>query len=140
MIVNESKSVAVHGTRVLVVDDDPDLVTLMAHQLTRAGYQVFTAVDGEEALEVAAAVLPEVAVLDMMMPKLTGAEVLGRLRACPATSGIRVILVSASFDRYRESELPPGADGYIGKPFSPREVPARVRQVLTKAPAAERVA
>lgn len=131
-MAEEPTSAVVHGTRVLVVDDDPDLVTLMVHQLSRAGYEVFTAVDGEKALQVASAVLPEVAVIDMMIPKLSGAEVLSRLRECPATSAIRVILVSASFDRYRETELPPGADDYIGKPFSPREVPARVLQVLTK--------
>ena len=83
-------------------------------------------------------VLPEVAVIDMMMPKLTGAEVLDELRACEATRGIRVILVSASFDRDRHAEFPPGADDYGGKPFAPREVPARMRLALTKHRAAGR--
>ena len=128
------------GARVLVVDDDPDLLTLMVHQLSRADYRVSTAVDGEQALQMAAELLPEVIVLDVMMPKLTGAEVLRRLRATPATSGIPVILVSASFDRDRDATLPPGADDYIGKPFAPRELPARVGRLLARPSAPTRVA
>lgn len=119
---------------VLVADDDPDLVALIEHRLVKAGYRVITARDGLEALDQTMQHVPHLAVLDMMMPKLTGVEVMERLRADPATQNVRVVLISASFeDDGPTGGVPAGADDYVKKPFGPKELPTRVRAVLERA-------
>lgn len=129
MCLNESSVSQV----VLVADDDPDLVALVARRLRKAGYQVITASDGEQALQMATKLLPHLAVLDVAMPKLTGIDVILRLRAIPATQNMPVILISAGFqDDITVRGLPVGAAGYIKKPFGPQELPNRVRAVLNR--------
>jgi CheY-like chemotaxis protein len=83
---------------VLVADSDPDLVALVARRLSRAGYTVLTASDGEEALKLAEEFLPDLAVLDVLMPKLTGLDVTRRLREQPATEHILVMLINGGFE------------------------------------------
>jgi two-component system, OmpR family, phosphate regulon response regulator PhoB len=118
---------------VLVADDDPDLVALVARRLVRAGYRVITASDGEQALQLVEQFLPELAVLDVMMPELTGIDVVGRLRAHAATRDVRIILISAGFSDNVASRGPPaGADDYIKKPFGVLEIPDRVQAVLAR--------
>ena len=118
---------------VLVADDDPDLVALVARRLVRAGYRVITASDGEQALQMVEQFMPELAVLDVMMPKLTGIDVVGRLRAHPATRNVRIILISAGFpDNVVSRDPPAGADDYIKKPFGVLEIPDRVQAVLAR--------
>lgn len=117
---------------VLVADDDPDLVALVARRLTKVGYHVITASDGEEALQMAQDHLPDLAVLDVMMPKLTGLDVTRRLREQPATENILVMLISAGFESNDMLGLPPGADDYLKKPFGPQELPDRVQAVLAR--------
>ena len=103
---------------VLVADDDPDLVLLVARRLAKDGYQVLTACDGEDALHQAQQGRPQLAVLDVMMPKLTGVEVMERLRSDPATQAIQIVLISAgSFGSASDEDVPAGADGYVKKPF-----------------------
>jgi DNA-binding response OmpR family regulator len=118
---------------VLIADDDDDIRALVAFRLERAGYEVVSARDGEEALRLAADHRPDLAVLDVMMPKLTGLEVTRQLRAAPATSAIPVILLTA---RVQEADiargLEAGADDYIKKPFSPHELRSRVQAVLAR--------
>ena len=116
---------------VLVADDDPDILTLVGFRLERAGYEVLPARDGEEALALALERQPDLAILDVMMPKLDGYEVTQRLRDNPATRGMPVILLTA---RVQEADITrgfeAGADDYIKKPFSPQELRARVQAIL----------
>jgi len=119
---------------VLVADDDPDLVTLVAHRLVKKGYQVITACDGEEALQQARQHVPQLALLDIMMPKLSGIEVMDRLRADPATQGVRIVLISAGSQDIGPDSPAAGADDFVKKPFGSRELPDRVRAILERAP------
>ena len=116
---------------ILVADDDPDILELVAYRLERAGYEVATAADGEEALRLATELEPSLAVLDVMMPKLTGYDVTRRIRAGEATGRIPVILLTA---RVQEADVArgfeAGADDYLKKPFSPQELRARVQAIL----------
>lgn len=116
---------------VLVADDDPDILDLVRYRLERSGYKVATAETGTEAVRLAGELSPALAVLDVMMPGLTGFDVTRRLRADPQTVGIPVILLTA---RAQEADVQEGfaagADDYLRKPFSPCELSARVQAVL----------
>ena len=121
----ETKSV------VLVADDDRDILDLLAFRLGRAGYEVVSASDGEEALRLAVDRKPDLAVLDVMMPKLDGYEVTRRMRADESTKRIPVILLTARVQEHdvaRGFEV--GADEYMKKPFSPAELRARVQAII----------
>jgi DNA-binding response OmpR family regulator len=116
---------------VLVADDDPDILMLVSFRLDRAGYDVIQAQDGEEAVRLAVEHEPDLAVLDVMMPKLDGYEATRKLRSHEATSRLPVILLTA---RVQEADVArgfeAGADDYVKKPFSPQELGARVQAVL----------
>jgi DNA-binding response OmpR family regulator len=116
---------------VLVADDDEDILTLVTFRLERAGYEVVPAHDGEEALSLAFEHAPDLAVLDVMMPKLDGYEVTTRLRQNESTRRVPVILLTA---RVQEADIArgfeAGADDYVKKPFSPQELGARVQAIL----------
>jgi DNA-binding response OmpR family regulator len=122
---------------VLVADDEEDIRALVAFRLQRAGYDVITAADGEEALTLATTRLPDVVVLDMMMPKATGLEVTRSLRGQDTTKDIPVILLTA---RAQEADVASGfeagADDYVKKPFSPKDLQLRVQAMLERQPAA----
>jgi DNA-binding response OmpR family regulator len=119
------------GPTVLVADDDDDVLELVAFRLERAGYEVITARDGEEALRAARENTPALAVLDVMMPKMTGYDVTRALRKDEQTRQMPVILLTA---RVQEADVnrgfDAGADDYIRKPFSPQELRARIEAVL----------
>jgi CheY-like chemotaxis protein len=115
---------------VLVADDEPDIVALISRRLVKAGYRVITAANGGEALQRAQEELPAVAVLDVMMPLMTGIEVSRRLRSLPATHDMPVILISAGLPD--KLVVPADADAFISKPFGPMEVPLMVRAVLER--------
>jgi DNA-binding response OmpR family regulator len=116
---------------VLAADDDEDILELVAFRLERSGYTVLKARDGEEALQVAREALPDLAVLDVMMPKLDGFEVTRRIRADGATKGMPIILLTArAQDADVQAGFDAGADDYIRKPFSPQELRARVQAIL----------
>ena len=116
---------------VLVVDDSPTGRHAASHLLEKRGYQVTTAVDGADALEKIASVRPMLVVLDIVLPKMNGYEVLRQLRASETTRGIKVILVSS---RSQESDrfwgLKQGADDYIAKPYQDEALLAAVRKQL----------
>jgi DNA-binding response OmpR family regulator len=116
---------------VLVADDDEDVRELVVFRLARAGYEVITAGDGEEALAVALDRRPRVCVIDVMMPKLNGYEVTERLRASDDLAEVAILLLTASVDEAAvEKGFAAGADDYIKKPFSPAELVDRVAAAL----------
>jgi DNA-binding response OmpR family regulator len=121
---------------VLVADDEEDIRALVAFRLDRAGYDVITAADGEEALTLATTRLPDLVVLDMMMPKANGLEVTRSLRGLDATKDIPVILLTA---RAQEADVASGfeagVDDYVKKPFSPKDLQLRVQALLERRPA-----
>ena len=121
-------------SRVLIVEDEPDIRDLLAFHLERDGYQIATAATGTEALRQAARERPDLIVLDLMLPELDGREVCRRVRQDPATAAVPVIMLTARGDEVdRVVGLELGADDYVVKPFSPREFLARVRAVLRRA-------
>jgi DNA-binding response OmpR family regulator len=127
--------------RILVVDDNEDVVHITASFLTAKGYVVDTAVDGERALAQIAAQPPDCVLLDIMMPNMSGIEVLNRLKERPETASIPVILVTAkSRDEDVLSGYKEGADYYITKPFSAQQLIYGVRLVLGESPGATRAA
>ena len=109
--------------RVLVVDDDAVIRALITVNLELEGFSVTTAVDGEDCLTQARTHLPDVITLDVMMPRMDGWEAARRLRADPATAGIKVVLLSAlgqEVDRQRGDRI--GVDAYLVKPFDPDDL------------------
>jgi two-component system phosphate regulon response regulator PhoB len=119
--------------RVLVVEDEPDIGALLAFHLEREGFQVLRSRNGLDALQQARSRPPDLVLLDLMLPGIDGLEVCRRLRQDPATAALPIVMLTAKgeeVDRVLGLEL--GADDYIVKPFSPKEVVARVRAVLRR--------
>jgi DNA-binding response OmpR family regulator len=119
---------------VLVVEDEPDIRQLVVHHLERDGFRCRQVATGPEALRAVRASTPDLIVLDLMLPGLDGLEVCRRLRADTATASIPIIMLTAKTDEVdRVVGLELGADDYVAKPFSPKELVARVRAVLRRA-------
>lgn len=119
--------------KILVVDDEPDVVELVTFNLRKAGFEVIAASDGAAALRSARLELPDLIVLDLMLPEVDGLEVCKLLRRDPATAGVPIILLTAKaaeIDRVLGLEL--GADDYVTKPFSPRELVLRVKKLVER--------
>jgi two-component system phosphate regulon response regulator PhoB len=119
--------------RILVVDDEPDITALVAYHLARAGYRVSTAANGAEALRLARTERPDLVILDLMLPGVSGYDVLAELRRLDDTRDVGVILLTArreEVDRIRGLTL--GADDYLTKPFSPAELSLRVKALLRR--------
>jgi two-component system alkaline phosphatase synthesis response regulator PhoP len=117
---------------VLVVDDDPVIVTLLRVNFEMEGYTVISAGDGEEGLETARRERPDVIVLDVMMPRLDGLGMAKALRGDPATAGLPILLLSA---KAQASDIAAGAkvaDDYVTKPFEPLELLDRVARLLAR--------
>jgi two-component system, OmpR family, phosphate regulon response regulator PhoB len=123
----------VNTERVLVVDDEPDIVALVAYHLAKSGYRVSTASNGQDALGLARQERPSLVVLDLMLPGLSGFDVLEQLRADDGTRDVAVLMLTARReepDRIRGLSL--GADDYLTKPFSPQELVLRVSAILRR--------
>jgi DNA-binding response OmpR family regulator len=119
--------------RVLVIDDEKDLVALVRYHLEREGFQVESASSGEAGLQRALEDPPAVVVLDRSLPSLDGLEVCRRLRQEPKTAGVPIVLLTARAAEFeRVAGLEAGADDYMSKPFSPRELVARIKAVLRR--------
>jgi diguanylate cyclase (GGDEF)-like protein len=119
---------------ILVVDDDPDIARFVEVNLRSAGYEVSVAGDGEEALERASEIRPDLVLLDVMMPRLDGFEVAQRLRKNPQTANTSIIMLTAkALSSDKVTGLQSGADDYIIKPFDPIELLARVKGTLRRA-------
>lgn len=120
--------------RILVVDDDADIRDMLQFKLAKAGFEVHTEEDGETGLAAARQLQPDLILLDWMMPRLTGPEVVRGLRQEEADTRVPVILLTA---KAQETDVQrgfaAGADDYISKPFSPRELMSRVQALLARA-------
>ncbi len=119
--------------RVLVVEDERDIAALVAYQLTREGFRVETAHTGDDALSALNRQIPDLIILDRLLPEVSGDEVLKSLRSEPATRSVPVLMLTAKReqeDRIEGLEL--GADDYLTKPFSPRELLLRVQAILRR--------
>jgi DNA-binding response OmpR family regulator len=119
------------ASRILIVDDEPNIVLSLEYLMKREGFEVAAAGDGEGALRAMAEHRPDLVILDVMMPKLNGFEVCQRIRAEPALSGVRVLMLTA---KGRETEMKKGlelgADAYVTKPFSTKELVAEIHRLL----------
>ena len=121
-------------TVVLVADDDADIRDLVAFKLEQAGFEVIAVEDGQSAVEQARTRLPTLAVLDVSMPGLSGIEVCRILRSDSATAGILIIMLTARVQEQDvEGGFSAGADDYVTKPFSPRELVSRIQALLSRA-------
>ena len=122
--------------KILVVDDEKDLTALVSLHMKMAGFEVLTASNGEKALDLSREEKPDLIILDLMLPKIDGWQVCERLQQDIATQDIPVIMLTAraeTEDKLKGFEA--GADDYVTKPFSPRELVARVKRVLARAEA-----
>jgi len=120
--------------RILIVDDEPSIVISLQFLMTREGYEVALAGDGEAALQAIQANPPDLVILDVMMPKLNGFDVCQRIRSDPRYQAVRVLMLTA---KGREVEmargLALGADAYVTKPFSTKDLVAEVKRLLQPA-------
>ncbi|MEX2570009.1 MAG: response regulator transcription factor [Gemmatimonadota bacterium] len=124
---------AVESQHILVVDDEPDISALVAYHLAREGYRVRTAATGPEALRAIEAEAPDLVLLDLMLPGLSGLDVLREIRRQESWRDVPVILLTAKREEADRVEgLSLGADDYVSKPFSPQEVVLRVGAVLRR--------
>jgi two-component system phosphate regulon response regulator PhoB len=118
---------------VLVVEDEPSIQELIAASLRHSGYKVLRADSAEDAMLLVSEALPDVVLLDWMLPGLSGIQYARRLRSEERTSGLPIIMLTARSDEHdKVSGLDAGADDYLTKPFSPRELQARIKAVLRR--------
>jgi DNA-binding response OmpR family regulator len=119
--------------KILIVDDEPNIVISLEFLMKKEGFEVAVAGDGEEALSKAASFAPDLILLDVMMPKKSGFEVCEALRADPARAGLLIVMLTA---KGRDTEvakgLALGADAYVTKPFSTKELLAKVKDMLAR--------
>jgi len=119
--------------KILVVDDEPDIVELIAYNLKREGYQVYTASNGQEAVTVAKKIMPDLIILDVMMPKMDGIEACRIMRAMPEFKSTFMVFLTARSEEYSEiAGFNVGADDYIAKPIKPRALLSRINAILRR--------
>jgi len=121
------------GKEILIVEDDEDVMELIRYNLAKEGFNCDVAYNGQEALKKAQGMLPDLVLLDLMLPEVDGLEVCKRLKSSPQTEHIPIVMVTAKSDEADiVTGLELGADDYITKPFSPKVLVARVRAVLRR--------
>ena len=119
--------------RILVVDDDPDILELLEYNLQKEGYDVKTAPDGRKAVELGRTFLPELVLLDIMMPNLDGIEAGRQLRAIPELRQTYILYLTARSEEYSEvAAFDVGADDYINKPIKPRALMSRINALFRR--------
>ncbi len=132
-MILEKRATLLKTEKIVVIEDETDILEVIAYNLKREGYDVITSTSGEDGLEKIERTKPNLVVLDLMLPEVDGIELCKKLKADPITQSIPVIMVTAKGE---ESDvvlgLGVGADDYITKPFSPRELTARVKAVLRR--------
>lgn len=119
------------GKRMLIVDDEPNIVTSLEYLMKREGFDVEVAVDGDSGLKAAREGRPDLVLLDIMLPKMNGFEVCERIRADPACRGMKIVMLTAKGRQVDNTRgMSAGADLYVTKPFSTRDLVAQVKQLL----------
>jgi two-component system alkaline phosphatase synthesis response regulator PhoP len=119
--------------KILIVDDEPDILELIAYNLNKEGYLFITASNGLEAIQMAKKHLPDLILLDIMMPKLDGIETCRQLRAMPEFKNTYMVFLTARSEEYSEiSGFNVGADDYIAKPIKPRALISRINAILRR--------
>src|SRR5206468_6914785 len=119
--------------KVLIADDEPDIIEILKYNLDKEGYQVFTAKDGDEALEKAKIAKPDLVILDMMMPRKNGMEVCEILRAQPAFKDTLIMFLTALSDEATQLKgFHTGADDYVSKPLSPNVFVSKVNALFRR--------
>ncbi|MFY7900454.1 MAG: response regulator [Chitinophagaceae bacterium] len=119
--------------RILIADDEPDILEIIGYNLTKEGYEIHTAKDGNEAIEKAKIVLPDLIILDIMMPKKTGIEACAILRSLPQFQETLIIFLTALSDETSQIKgLEIGADDYVSKPISPKVLTSRVNALFRR--------
>ncbi len=120
-------------TKILIAEDEPDIRELVAFTLRFAGYEVVTAANGEEAVQQAVKEMPDLALMDVRMPRMTGYDACRAMKANPELKDIPVVFLSAKGqDAEIASGIEAGAEEYLLKPFAPDQLTERVRAILTK--------
>lgn len=124
---------SVSKQKILIVDDEPDILELIEYNLKKEGYQVFTARNGQEAVSEAKKVLPDLIVLDIMMPKMDGIEACRIMRTMPEFKSTFMVFLTARSEEYSEiAGFNVGADDYIAKPIKPRVLVSRINAILRR--------
>jgi len=119
--------------KVLVVDDEPDIIELLKYNLEKDGYKVKTAANGIKAIKIAKEFLPDLILLDIMMPKMDGIEACRQLREIPETADTKIIFLTARMEEYSEvAAFEMGADDYLVKPVKPRALISRVNAMFRR--------
>lgn len=128
------------GQKILIVDDEPDILELIEYNLKKEGYQVFTASNGQEGITVAKKVHPDLIILDIMMPKMDGIEACRLMRAIPEFKNTFMVFLTARSEEYSEiAGFNVGADDYIAKPIKPRALVSRINAILRRNAGTEEV-
>ncbi|MCJ0743051.1 response regulator transcription factor [Pedobacter montanisoli] len=119
--------------KILIVDDEPDILELIEYNLKKEGYQVFLAANGQEGINVAKKVQPDLIILDIMMPKMDGIEACRLMRAIPEFKNTFMVFLTARSEEYSEiAGFNVGADDYIAKPIKPRALISRINAILRR--------
>ena len=122
--------------KILLVDDEPDIIEFLSYNLKKEGYQVFTALNGKDAIVIAKKELPQLILLDVMMPELDGIEVCRELRSSKGMENTVIAFLTARSEDYSHiAGFEAGADDYINKPIKPRVLISRIKALLRRTPA-----
>ena len=120
-------------TKILIAEDEPDIRDLVAFTLRFAGYEVVTGTNGEEAVQIAKKELPDLILLDVRMPRMTGYEACKHIKADPNLKDVPIVFLSAKGQESEiQSGMEAGAEEYLLKPFAPDQLTERVRSILSK--------
>ncbi len=126
--------------KILIVDDEPDILELIEYNLKKEGYLVFTATNGQDGINVAKKVQPDLIILDIMMPKMDGIEACRLMRAIPEFKNTFMVFLTARSEEYSEiAGFNAGADDYIAKPIKPRALISRINAILRRNASTEEV-
>lgn len=121
------------AAKILIVDDEPQIHTVLGKLLTKEGYEIFSAYNAAEAFQKVGEVRPDLVILDIMMPKVSGLEILNKIKGDPETKEILVLLLSAKDAQSDRLEgFTHGADDYVSKPFHLRSLVRKIQHMLTK--------
>lgn len=119
--------------KILIVDDEPDILELIEYNLKKEGYQIFTARNGQEAVTTARRIIPDLIILDVMMPKMDGIEACRIMRSMPEFKNTFMVFLTARSEEYSEiAGFNVGADDYIAKPIKPRALISRINAILRR--------